>query len=39
MPAGNELPLGLQLIAASGNDSLLLNTAVQVARTIGSPAQ
>lgn len=39
MAVGNELPLGLQLIAAPGNDSLLLNTAVQVARWIGSPAQ
>ena len=39
MAVGNELPLGLQLIAASGKDSLLLNTAVQVARWIGSPAQ
>lgn len=39
MAVGNELPLGLQLIAAPGSDSLLLNTAVQVARRIGSPGQ
>ena len=39
MAVGNKLPLGLQLIAAPGKDSLLLNTAVQVARWIGSPAQ
>jgi Asp-tRNA(Asn)/Glu-tRNA(Gln) amidotransferase A subunit family amidase len=39
MNVGNELPLGLQLIAARGKDSLLLNTAVQVARWIGLPAK
>jgi Asp-tRNA(Asn)/Glu-tRNA(Gln) amidotransferase A subunit family amidase len=39
MAVGNELPLGLQLIAALGKDSFLLNTAVQIARWIGLPAK
>jgi Asp-tRNA(Asn)/Glu-tRNA(Gln) amidotransferase A subunit family amidase len=33
-----QLPLGLQLMAASGNDSMMLRTAAEVARSIvGSP--
>jgi Asp-tRNA(Asn)/Glu-tRNA(Gln) amidotransferase A subunit family amidase len=31
MPVGSDLPLGLQLTAAHGNDALLLRTAERVA--------
>jgi Asp-tRNA(Asn)/Glu-tRNA(Gln) amidotransferase A subunit family amidase len=31
IPVGSELPLGLQLTAAHGNDALLLRTAERVA--------
>jgi Asp-tRNA(Asn)/Glu-tRNA(Gln) amidotransferase A subunit family amidase len=37
MPVGTDLPLGLQLTAAHGQDGLLLRTAVRVSDTLAMP--